>query len=118
MFCKAYIVTNSEMSFNHLTRSKLSIKPEVNKHECLVRRSDRHNESSYHSTRASSRILLEEAEIMDAWKQDLDDLEGKDADNVLEAIEIEDKECNFDRERSQTTDHPPRNLLPDQGYNI
>lgn len=70
------------MSFPCSTRSSPNIIPQLDDPDRLMRRTDVHNESLYHAAYASKYILLQEAEIMDAWAQDLEDCNGHYVENV------------------------------------
>lgn len=46
---------------------------------------------------ASTYIIVQESEIMDAWAQALEDHDRKDVTNVDEDIRIDDEESELDR---------------------
>lgn len=60
------------------------------------------NESWYQTARAPRKILTQEAEIMQALTQALEDPDSEDVDNVDENIKIEDEESDLDCEWAQT----------------
>lgn len=53
-------------------------------------------------------IIAWEAEIMNAWRQALEDSDVKDAYNVDRYINIEEKQSELDPERTQATEYLTR----------
>lgn len=53
----------------------------------------------------------QETETLDAWRQALQDYNGDDAGNVDENLNIQEKESELDRERSQTTEYPAQDFV-------
>lgn len=74
------------MSFSHSTCSNPNITLEGDEPEGPLRRPDAPNELSYNMVLASTDILAQEAKIMDAWTQALEDRDGEDVFNVDEDL--------------------------------
>lgn len=51
-------------------------------------------------------IVAQDAEMLDAWTQVLEDCEREDADNIDEEIGLEYREMHLNRERAETTKYP------------
>lgn len=64
-FLEMFIGTKFEMSFTRSTASNPNIIPKVDEPECLMRRIGVPNGLSYHTIRASKKVLAQEAAIMD-----------------------------------------------------
>lgn len=69
-----------------------------------MRHTDVPNGFSYDTTRASRKLLAQEANIKDARMQPFRIHEGQEAYNVDEDIDNENKELVLDREQAQTTE--------------
>lgn len=84
------------MPFNCSTRSNANTIPELDEPECLMRQSEPPNALPYYKARASREIITQEADIMDAWMQSLEGVDGEDAENVDEDMQTEDEELKLD----------------------
>lgn len=70
--------------------------------ERLMRRFGMPNKLSYHIARAPRKSLVQEAEIMEAWMQALEDHNGDVSDNVGEEdIALEEEDFELERKRDQ-----------------
>lgn len=55
--------------------------------------------------------VVQEAEIMEAWLQALEDCDSKDDESVDEDIGIKDEELDVDRKRAQVTECSTQGFL-------
>lgn len=70
-----------------------------------MRRPEAPDVSSYYMARASRGVLPQEAEVIEAWMQILEDCDCEDEDYVNRDIEMEDEEMGPDREQAGTTEY-------------
>lgn len=82
----------------------------------FFRRTDAPNEYWYHNVRASIERPAEEASVMEASMQSLEDLDGEDGDSVDEDIDIEDEQLELNYEQFKRRNNRLKTSLPTGKY--
>lgn len=99
------------MAFNRSAQCNGNLILRVYEHERLMWCTDAPNEYSCHIARASSYILEQEAEIVDAWTRALEDRDCKDVANVNKDIKVEVEESELHLERTDITQYLTQNFV-------